>query len=76
MNILQQFQAVLGREHRAVAKITGLTPTGYMAETTSGHQPVALVGTGYKVGQVVFYDMVTRRILESAPDLEVVDLVV
>lgn len=76
MNILQQFQSVLGREHRAVAKITGLTPTGYMAETTSGHQPVALIGSGYKVGQTVFYDTTTRKVLESAPDLEVVDLVV
>lgn len=77
MNVLQQFRDVFKQEKRAVARlVVQQSNDTWQGETSSGKQLVVLVGTGYKVGQTVFYDMTTRRILETAPDLEVVDLVV
>ncbi len=77
MNVLQQFNAIFKREKRAVAKLVVQNPDGsWEARTSSGNQPIRLIGQGYTVGQTVFYDVITRKILEVAPDVIVVDLIV
>lgn len=73
MNVLQQFQAIFKREKRAVAKLVVQNPDGsWEARTSSGNQPIRLTGMGYEVGQMVFYDVPTRTILEIAPNNVVV----
>ncbi|WII92444.1 hypothetical protein QEO94_07270 [Kingella negevensis] len=75
MNYLAQFQAVFAQEKRAVAKLTVQhNPNQWQAQTSSGGVTVQLTGTGYTVGQTVFYDVFTRRILESTADVTVVEL--
>lgn len=75
MNILQRLRAVLPQQRRVLAKITAPKGTGaYQAQTASGDGHLILYGTGYTVGQQVFYDMDTLRILEVAPDLKVVTI--
>lgn len=75
MNILQQLRAVLPHETRAVAKLTAPKGNGaWTAQTTAGKAAVVLYGTGYQVGQTVFYDVSTGRILEIAPDLTVIEI--
>ena len=76
MNYLQQFTAIFPSEHRAVARLVRATDNGYIGETTNGKNAVKLVGTGYEVGQTVFYDAYTGRMLEVAPDLVVVELAI
>lgn len=75
MNVLQQFQAIFKREKRAVAKLVVQNPDGtWEARTSSGNQPIRLTGTGYEVGQTVFYDVPTRKILETAPNVVVIEM--
>lgn len=75
MNFLQQFQAIFQREKRAVAKLVVQNQDGtWEARTSSGNAPIRLTGVGYEVGQNVFYDMSTRRILETAPNIQVIEL--
>lgn len=75
MNLLQQFNAIFKREKRAVAKLVVQNPDGsWEARTSSGNQPIRLTGQGYEVGQNVFYDVPTRQILETAPNVQVIEL--
>lgn len=75
MNFLQQFQAIFNRERRGVAKLVVQNLDGtWEARTSSGNAPIRLTGQGYEVGQNVFYDMTTRRILETAPNIQVIEL--
>ena len=77
MNLLQQFQAVFRSEKRSVARLVVQNPdSSWEARTSSGNQPIRLTGQGYTVGQMVFYDIITHKILEIAPDVVVVELVV
>ncbi|WII91776.1 hypothetical protein [Kingella negevensis] len=73
MNLLQQFNAIFKNETRSVAKITVKTETGYIAQTQSGNE-VRLRGSSYNVGDNVFYERSTGAILETAPDLPLVEL--
>lgn len=73
MNFIQQFQAIFSRENRHVAKIIALKDGGYLARTHAGNE-VRLLGAGYAVGQTVFYDAYTAKIIHAAPELEVVEL--
>jgi hypothetical protein len=75
MNYLAQFQAVFNQELKSVAKITQIiNDNQYWGETN--HIAVKLYGKGYAVGQTVFYNAKTGEILETAPDLDMVELVV
>lgn len=76
LNLYAQLTALYPQPIRAVAKITAEQTGGYLARTTAGNSPLFLKGTGYTVGQTVFYDTKTGQILETAPDLVVVDLAV
>ena len=73
MNLLQQFDNLFKRQTRAVAKITAAEGTGYAAETAAGN-PVRLRGAGYKAGDSVFYERSTGEILETGPQLDLVEL--
>lgn len=75
MNLLNQFDAIFKRETRSIAKITVKTATAYMGKTSAGNL-VQLRGNGFSVGDNVFYDRETGDILETAPNLDVVELVV
>lgn len=75
MNVLQQFNAIFKREKRAVAKLVVQNPDGsWEARTSSGNQPIRLTGQGYEVGQNVFYDVPTHKILDTAPSVVVIDM--
>ena len=77
MNFLQQFEAVLPAPYLAVAKLTAQRGNGrYIAQTTNGANTLELTGTGFAVGQTVFYDLKTHKIVETAGDWVVVDLAV
>lgn len=73
-NLYTQLIAIHPQPHRAVAKLTVKKAQGYLAQTTAGKQPIALKGNGYEIGQTVFYDTQTAQILETAPDLSVIDI--
>ena len=73
MNLLQQFDSIFKRQTRAVAKIVAAEGTGYAAQTAAGN-PVRLRGAGYKAGDSVFYERSTGEILETAPQLDLVEL--
>lgn len=76
LDLYAQLIALYPQPIRAVAKITAEQTGGYLARITAGNKQLSLKGTGYTVGQTVFYDTQTGQILETAPDLVVVDLVV
>lgn len=58
-----------GHEHRAVAAITEKQDTGYTAKTIMGDHAILLIASSsdYAVGDNVFYDVRTRKILGKAP---------
>lgn len=73
MNLYQRLTAALGREQRGVAKITGELGGGsWRARSQSGGHLVLYGETA--VGQSVFYDTLSGRVLGQAPDLQVLDL--
>lgn len=75
MNLLQQLTAIFPAQNRAVAKITQAHTIGYTAQTSAGND-VILKGNGYQVGDHVFYDINSSQILDKAPDLPLIELIV
>lgn len=75
MNILKTLQSVFPQPNRQAAKITKIRADGALEATTlfGGHS-VVLRGSGYTVGASVFYDANTGQILETAPDVKVVEI--
>ena len=74
MNYLQQFQSVFRAQKRGVAKlIVQHRADSWQGQTAAG-VVVQLTGAGYTAGQIVFYDVYSGRILETAPDVQVVEL--
>lgn len=75
MNILKTLQSVFPQPNRQAAKITKIRADGALEATTlfGGHS-VVLRGSGYAVGASVFYDVNTGQILDTAPDVKVVEI--
>lgn len=72
-NIAKDFEGLWKKEHRSVATI--LTDYGqgrYEAQTEAGYK---LIVTGSAtVGEKVFYDVRTKKVLEQAPDVTFFDI--
>ena len=68
MHLLSQFQQIFNTEERAFAKITGVKPDGMLIATTPTGVVVLLQGKA-DIGKNVFYDRVTSRVLEEAPNV-------
>ena len=68
MNLLSQFQQIFNTEERAFAKITGVKPDGMLIATTPTGAVVLLTGS-VDIGKNVFYDRVTNKVLEEAPNV-------
>lgn len=75
MNLFKQLNALFPKPTRSVAKITHIRSDGTIeAETVFGKHKVLLRGQGYAVGQSVFYDAKTGRVLETAPNVGLVEM--
>lgn len=68
MNLLSQFNQILGRTERGVARITGQRDGGQLvAQTVSG---ATLLLTGeLEIGKMCYYDKVTSKVIAEAPDV-------
>lgn len=72
-NLYQNLTALLNREQRGIAKITGdLGGGSWAAQTQSGGNIVLSGQTA--LSQRVFYDVRTNRIISQAPDATVLEL--
>ena len=72
-NLYQNLTALLNREQRGIAKITGdLGGGSWAAQTQSGGNIVLSGQTA--LNQRVFYDIRTNRIISQAPDAAVLEL--
>ena len=72
-NLYQNLTALLNREQRGIAKITGdLGGGSWGAQTQSGGN-IVLSGQA-ALNQRVFYDVRTNRIISQAPDAAVLEL--
>ena len=72
-NLYQNLTALLNREQRGIAKITGdLGGGSWTAQTQSGGN-IVLSGQA-ALNQRVFYDVRTNRIISQAPDAAVLEL--
>lgn len=72
MNLLSQFQQIFNTEERAFAKITGVKPDGMLIATTPTGAVVLLTGS-VDIGKNVFYDRVTSRVLDEAPNVTFIE---
>ena len=72
MNLLAQFNAIFNSEERAFAKITGVKPDGMLIATTPTGVVVLLQGKA-DIGKNVFYDRVTSKVLEEAPNVTFIE---
>lgn len=72
MNLLSQFQQIFNQEERAFAKITGVKPDGMLIATTPTGAVVLLTGS-VDIGKNVFYDRVTSRVLDEAPNVTFIE---
>lgn len=68
MNLLSQFQQIFNTEERAFAKVTGVRNDGKLIATMPTGAVVLLDGKA-DIGKNVFYDRVTSRVLEEAPNV-------
>ena len=68
MNLLSQFQQIFNQEERAFAKITGVREDGKLIATMPTGAVVLLTGS-VDIGKNVFYDRVTNKVLEEAPNV-------
>ena len=72
-NLYQNLTALLNREQRGIAKITGdLGGGSWAAQTLSGGNIV--VSCQAALNHRVFYDIRTNHIISQAPDAAVLDL--
>ena len=68
MNLLSEFNQILDRTERGVARITGQRGGGQVvAQTTSG-TTILLTGE-METGKKVYYDRVSSKVLGEAPDV-------
>lgn len=75
MNLFKQLNALFAKPTRSVGKITRIRTDGTIeAETVFGKHKVLLRGHGYVVGQSVFYDAKTGQVLETAPNVGLVEM--
>ncbi|MCG7655951.1 hypothetical protein [Wielerella bovis] len=75
MNLFKQLNVLFAKPTRSVAKITHIRSDGTLeAETVFGKNQVLLRGQGFAVGQSVFYDTKTGQVLESAPNVGLVEM--
>lgn len=75
MNLLRQFNALFPKPTRSVAQITHIRTDGtVVAQTLFGKHTVVLRGSGFAVGQKVFYDAKTGQVLENAPNVDLVEM--
>lgn len=72
-NLYQNLTALLNREQRGIAKITGDLGGGSWAAQTQGGGNIVLSGQA-ALNQRVFYDIRTNRIISQAPDAAVLEL--
>lgn len=68
MNLLSQFQQIFNTEERAFAKVTGVRNDGKLIATMPTGAVVLLTGN-VDIGKNVFYDRVTSKVLEEAPNV-------
>lgn len=68
MNLLSQFQQIFNQEERAFATITGVREDGKLIATMPTGTVVLLTGN-VDIGKNVFYDRVTSKVLEEAPNV-------
>lgn len=68
MNLLSQFQQIFNQEERAFATITGVREDGKLIATMPTGVVVLLTGN-VDIGKNVFYDRVTSKVLEEAPNV-------
>ena len=68
MNLLSQFQQIFNTEERAFAKVTGVRNDGKLIAIMPTGAVVLLDGKA-DIGKNVFYDRVTSRVLEEAPNV-------
>lgn len=68
MNLLSQFQQIFNQEERAFATITGVREDGKLIATMPTGVVVLLTGN-VDIGKNVFYDRVTNKVLEEAPNV-------
>lgn len=68
MNLLSQFQQIFNTEERAFAKVTGVRNDGKLIATMPTGAVVLLDGKA-DIGKNVFYDRVTSKVLEEAPNV-------
>lgn len=68
MNLLSQFQQIFNTEERAFATITGVRDDGKLIATMPTGAVVLLTGN-VDIGKNVFYDRVTSKVLEEAPNV-------
>ena len=72
-NLYQNLTALLNREQRGIAKITGDLGGGSWAAQTQSGGTIVLSGQA-ALNQRVFYDVRTNRIISQAPDAAVLEL--
>lgn len=72
-NLYQNLTALLNREQRGIAKITGDLGGGSWAAQTRSGGNIVLSGQA-ALSQRVFYDIRTNRIISQAPDAAVLEL--
>jgi|GEM_PF-335831 hypothetical protein len=72
-NLYQNLTALLNREQRGIAKITGDLGGGSWAAQTQSGGNIVLSGQA-ALNQRVFYDIRTNRIISQAPDAAVLEL--
>lgn len=72
-NLYQNLTALLNREQRGIAKITGDLGGGSWAAQTQSGGNIVLSGQ-VALNQRVFYDIRTNRIISQAPDAAVLEL--
>lgn len=68
MNLLSQFQQIFNQEERAFATITAVREDGKLIATMPTGAVVLLTGN-VDIGKNVFYDRVTSKVLEEAPNV-------
>ena len=68
MNLLSEFNQILDRTERGVARITGQRGGGQVvAQTTSG-ATILLTGE-IETGKMCYYDKISSKVLGAAPDV-------
>ena len=68
MNLLGQMQSIFGQEQRGFATVNSVRPDGKLVATTPTGAVVLLDGKA-DLGKNVFYDRVSGKVLEEAPNV-------